>query len=167
MSQKHTSLFGSVSAVPYISCTHFVGIWQYSLHAVYSYRNTVNTYELSWRGFSRLFIIRHSGECKFYQCMSIIGGGGGESGEGVSYRMELYAMLGSERARTSILHMLCPFLREPCVDELIGVCTTNVQFHGCEVMCASISLSLYIHPHRENRNKMFCYHYSTRQMLLD
>ena len=98
-------------------------------------------------------------------CLSL--GGGGESGEGVSYRMELYAMLGSERARTSILHMLCPFLREPCVDELIGVCTTNVQFHGCEVMCASISLSLYIHPHRENRNKMFCYYYSTRQMLLD
>ena len=73
---------------------------------------------------------------------------GGESGEGVSYRMELYAMLGSERARTSILHMLCPFLREPCVDELIGVCTTNVQLH--------LSLFHYISIHTE-RTEIRCF----------
>ena len=61
---------------------------------------------------------------------------------------------------TSIIRMLvevCPFPR-PCVDELVGVCTTNVQSHGCEVMCASISLSLSIHPHRSKNRDVVCYY---------
>ena len=110
--------------------------------------DTVDTYGLSWRGFSGLFIVVSIQVQVLSMHVYHWGGGGGG---------------------TSIIRMLvevCPFLHEPCVDELIGVCTTNVQFHGCEVMCASISLSLSIHPHRENRNKnrdvrsMFSYYYS-------
>ena len=85
------------------------------MHSLYrNLADTVDTYGLYWRGFSGLFIIRHSGEYTstsfINACLSLVGGGG-----------------------TSIIRMLvevCPFLHEPCVDELIGVCTTNVQSHG-------------------------------------